>query len=95
MTKADILDHFETLELGHAYEMDGQLVHEVPFQMTRHQINPVWKTFPGWNQQTSEIKKADALPQTMKDYIAFINAFIGAPVTHVSNGPGRDQIVAL
>jgi adenylosuccinate synthase len=95
MTKADILDHFETLEVCHAYEIDGQLVNEVPFQMTRHQINPVWKTFTGWNQETSEIKNAAALPATMKDYIAYINAFIGAPVTHVSNGPGRDQIVAL
>lgn len=95
MTKADILDHFETLQVGYAYEIDGQVSSEVPFQMNRHEIKPLWKSFPGWNQPTSEMKQASELPETMRNYIQYINGFIGADISHVSNGPGRDQIVAL
>jgi adenylosuccinate synthase len=58
-------------------------------------INPVLESFAGWNTDTTSIKTAELLPENMKSYIQFINAYVGAPVTVVSNGPGRDQIVHL
>jgi len=49
----------------------------------------------GWNVDTSKMKSAKELPNTMKTYIDYINTYLGVPVKYVSNGPGRDQIVQL
>jgi adenylosuccinate synthase len=95
MTKADVLDQFKELQVCTAYEVDGKETPYIPFQMTRHQINPVMKSFAGWNQDTTQIKNAADLPATMKEYVDFINKFIGVNVSHISNGPGRDQIVTV
>lgn len=95
MTKADVLDQFAELQVCTAYEVDGKQTPYIPFQMTRHQIKPVLQSFPGWNQDSTGMTSASQLPKTMKDYVAFINKEVGADVSHISNGPGRDQIVEL
>jgi adenylosuccinate synthase len=93
MTKADVLDSFEELKVCTAYRINGKETKEVPFQMSGVTIEPVLQAFPGWHTDTTQIKEAAALPQTIGNYINFINSEIGAPVKFVSNGPGRDQIV--
>ena len=95
MTKADVLDQFKELQVCTAYEIDGKETPYIPFQMTRHQIKPVLKSFAGWNQDTSQLKNPADLPASMKEYVSFINKFVGADVSHISNGPGRDQIVTI
>ncbi|KIC92477.1 adenylosuccinate synthase [Flavihumibacter sp. ZG627] len=95
MTKADVLDKFETLEVCTAYKVDGKESECVPFQMTRHQIEPVLRSFQGWSTDTTEVKKHADLPVKMKEYVDYINKFIGVDVSHISNGPGRDQIVIV
>ena len=95
MTKADVLDSFKELDICISYEIDGEQKKEVPFQMSKMKINPVYNTFSGWNCDTTTIKEATVLPNAMKEYVEFINKIIGAPVTYISNGPGREQIVKL
>lgn len=95
MTKADVLDGFEELKMCTAYQMEGKTSKEVPYQMNGVAIEPVLESFAGWNTDTTSIKNVAALPENMKSYIQYINAYVGAPVTVVSNGPGRDQIVHL
>jgi adenylosuccinate synthase len=95
MTKADVLDSFKELNMCTAYLVDGKESKQVPFQMSRVKIEPVYKTFEGWNTDTTACKKSSELPATMTTYVNFINEFIGAPISHVSNGPGRTQIVAV
>lgn len=95
MTKADVLDAFAELQACTAYSINGKQTKEVPFQMSKVTIEPVLRSFEGWNTDTTQIKEAAALPGTMGNYINFINSEIGAPVKYVSNGPGRDQIVPL
>lgn len=95
MTKADVLDKFESLEVCTAYKIDGKESEYVPFQMTRHQIEPVLRSFQGWSTDTTEVKNHADLPVKMKEYVDYINKFIGVDVSHISNGPGRDQIVIV
>lgn len=95
MTKADVLDSFEDLSVCTAYNIEGKEIMEVPFQMSGIDIDPVWKSFKGWNMDTTGIKDAAALPETMSTYIDFINKYVGAPIKFVSNGPGREQIVRI
>ena len=95
MSKADVLDSFSELKVCTGYKIDGEIMQVVPFQMTRHQIEPVLQTFAGWNQPTDAVKLSTALPATMNEYVAFINKYIGIDISHISNGPGREQIVIL
>lgn len=95
MTKADILDAFEELKVCTAYKINGKETQEVPFQMDGLTIEPIHKTFKGWNLDTTKITNAAKLPANMSNYIDFINQYIGAPVKFVSNGPDRDQIINL
>src|ERR1700712_1131958 len=87
MTKADVLDSFSELNVCTAYNVDGKVSQVVPFQMTRHKIEPVLKTLAGWKQSTDSFKLAGELPATMNDYVDFINKYIGINISHISNGP--------
>ena len=95
MTKADVLDGFEELKMCTDYSINGETTRQVPYQMNGITIEPVLESFAGWNTDTTSIKNSELLPENMKSYIQYINAYVGAPVTVVSNGPGRDQIVHL
>lgn len=95
MTKADVLDAFETLKVCDAYTIDGKMSNEIPYQMDKINIVPNLKEFAGWNTNTTIIKDATGLPAKMMTYVAFINQFLETPVKFISNGPGREQIVPL
>jgi adenylosuccinate synthase len=93
MTKADVLDAFEELKVCTAYKVDGQTTSEIPFQMNRLKIEPILESFEGWKSDTTSLKKYDNLPVKMKEYVDYINKFLGVKVAYISNGPGRDQLI--
>ena len=95
MTKADVLDIFEQLKICIAYKVNGNESTEIPFQMTRILIDPVYRDFKGWNISTSAAKLPSQLPDAMKRYVEFINKELGINIQYISNGPGREQIVSL
>src|SRR5688572_7287561 len=95
MTKADVLDAFEELQVCTAYNTDGNNTEEVPYQMTGINLNPVYKKFKGWKTDSSGLKNGKDLPVAMQQYVDFINQYLGVEVNYISNGPGRDQIVSL
>ena len=95
MTKADVLDAFEELQVCTAYNVDGNNTEEVPYQMTGINLNPVYKKFKGWKTDSSGLKNEKDLPVPMQQYVDFINQYLGVEVNYISNGPGRDQIVSL
>jgi adenylosuccinate synthase len=95
MTKADVLDTFKDLQVCTNYVINGKEYNEVPFQMTRVNIEPRYKAFKGWNTTTSAAKSVGELPEAMKTYVDFINKELGVKVHFISNGPGREQIVRL
>jgi adenylosuccinate synthase len=93
MTKADVLDVFDELQICTSYKINGEEVNQIPFQMTHSKIEPVYKSFKGWSIDTTSIKETAALPEAMKRYVDFINNHLQAKVHYISNGPGRDQII--
>jgi adenylosuccinate synthase len=93
MTKADILDNLQELKVCNGYNINGEQKNYVPFQMNRVAIEPVYKSFEGWMKDITAITDYSALPGQMKDYINYLNKFLGVPVKYISNGPGRDQLV--
>ena len=95
MTKADVLDSFDELQVCTAYKADGNNTEEVPYQMTGINLEPVYKKFKGWKTDSSVLKVEKELPAAMQQYVGFINQYLGVKVNYISNGPGRDQIVSL
>src|SRR3954466_8507643 len=67
MTKADVLDSFEKLNMCTAYNVQGQEIKEVPFQISKVKVDPVYQTFEGWNSDTTGLKELGQLPATMKE----------------------------
>ncbi len=95
MTKADILDGLEELKVCNSYMINGEEKNYIPFQMNRVKIEPSYKTFEGWKKDISGVKSYSDMPAQMNTYIDYLNNFIKIPVKYISNGPGREQIVAV
>ena len=93
MTKADVLDALETLQVCNSYTTANGTTEEVPFQMMKMQIEPTYKSFEGWKSDITGIKTFDALPARMKEYINYLNETLKIPVKFISNGPGSDQLI--
>jgi adenylosuccinate synthase len=93
MTKSDVLDTFEQLNVCTSYKVNGETTSEIPFQMSRVNIEPVLESFKGWNRDITALKSQKELPAEMNSYVGFINKFLGVDVKYISNGPGRDQII--
>ena len=93
MTKADVLDDFDTLDVCTAYNVDGEVVNEVPFQLTRHKLEPVLSSFPGWKKDITAMTAFAELPANMKEYISFIDNSLKVKVSYISNGPARKQLI--
>ncbi|MFN4286536.1 MAG: adenylosuccinate synthase [Lacibacter sp.] len=93
MTKADVLDSFKELQVCTAYRINGIETREVPYQMAIPGLEPVYQSFSGWSRPVAACSRFEELPAEMQHYLQFIHNYLGVPVTHVSNGPGRDQIL--
>ncbi len=93
MTKTDVLDTLEELEVCDQYNINGVDTNKIPFQMHGMEIRPLYKKFAGWKTDITLIKKFGDLPAEMKTYITYINNVLGVPVNYISNGPGSDQII--
>ncbi|MEO6734188.1 MAG: adenylosuccinate synthase [Ferruginibacter sp.] len=93
MTKTDILDSLPELKVCNAYKVNGKEKNCIPFQMNHVQIDPVYKSFAGWQTDITAMDKYETLPSNMKSYIDYINGFLQVPVKFISNGPDRDQII--
>ncbi len=95
MTKADVLDAFDELSVCTSYQINGKNSSEIPFRLDKGEVLPVYKNFSGWDKPSSAAKTASELPDTMHDYVKFINEYLGVNVHYISNGPGRDQIISI
>jgi adenylosuccinate synthase len=68
---------------------------EMPYQLERSQPAALLQEFSGWHTATDQCKTYAALPDAMKQYVNFINEYLGVSVRYISNGPGRDQLVVV
>lgn len=94
MTKADVLDLFETVEAATAYELaDGKQTDEVPFDMAQNCPKPVYQSYTGWQTDLTGIRQYEAFPDTLKTYIQAIEDILEVPFSMISVGPGREQLV--
>jgi len=91
--KADVLDGFQKIRVALAYEFEGKQLNYLPFDSTEGKLQPVYTDIEGWKCNVTELKEKDGLPVELEKYIQFIEKEVKTPVTIVSTGPDRTQIV--
>ena len=92
MTKADVLTGFDTIKVCTAYKVNGKLTREVPYN-TDEPIEAVYVEMKTWKEDLTMFKKMDQFPKELRAYIAFIEKELNVPITIISVGPDRKQII--
>lgn len=92
-TVLDVLGYLEEIPVCVGYEIDGTVTKEFPATVQLAKAKPVYEVLPGWKQDIRGIKNYSELPENCRKYIEFVEKEIGTPITMVSNGPGRNEII--
>ncbi len=92
-TVLDVLGYLDEIPVCVGYDIDGQVTTDFPVTHLLEKAKPVYKTLPGWKCDIRGIKKYEDLPENCRNYIEFVEKEIGFPITMISNGPGREDII--
>ena len=92
-TVLDALGYLEEIPVCVGYEIDGEVTTDFPVTYKLEKAKPVLQKLPGWNCDIRGIRKFEDLPENCRKYVEFIEEQIGFPITMVSNGPGREDII--
>jgi adenylosuccinate synthase len=96
LTKLDVLTGMEEVPVCVAYEVDGVRQDEMPMTQSEFaKAVPIYETFPGWAEDISQARKIDDLPRSARDYVAALEEMIGAPISAIGVGPGRDETITV
>ena len=93
LTIVDALGYLDEIPVCVGYEIGGKVTRDFPTTPSLAKAKPVWQVLPGWKCDIRGIRKYEDLPENCRKYIEFIEKEIEAPITMVSNGPGRDEII--
>ena len=92
-TVLDVLGYLDEIKVCVGYEIDGEVTTEFPVTYLLEKAKPVYETLPGWKCSIDGIRKYEDLPENCRTYVEFIEEHIGYPITMVSNGPAREDII--
>ena len=92
-TVLDVLGYLDEIPVCVGYEIDGEVTKEFPITCKLKHAKPVYEKLPGWKCDIRGIKKYEDLPENCRKYIEFVEKEIGFPITMVSNGPKREDII--
>ena len=94
LTKLDVLSGLDTVPICVGYEVDGRRIDEMPMTQTDlHHAVPVYEEMPGWFEDLSACREFGDLPSAARDYVHRLEELVGAPVSAIGVGPGRDQTI--
>ncbi len=92
-TVLDVLGYLDEIPVCVGYEIDGEVTRDFPVTAKLGRAKPVLKSLPGWKTDIRGIRSYEELPENCRNYVEFIEEQIGYPITMVSNGPGREDII--
>jgi adenylosuccinate synthase len=96
ITKLDVMDGIEEINICTGYELNGEKIHLLPVGADDVEgCVPVYETLPGWTESTFGIKTWDGLPKNAQDYLKRLEAVCGVPIAIVSTGPERDETIVI
>ena len=92
-TVLDVLGYLDEIPVCVGYEVDGEVTEQFPVTWKLEKAKPVLTRLPGWKCDIRGIRKYEELPENCRKYVEFVEQHIGHPITMISNGPGRDDII--
>ncbi len=92
-TVLDVLGYLDEIPVCVGYEIDGEVTTDFPVTTLLNKAKPVLEVLPGWKCDIRGIRKYEDLPENCRKYIEFVEEKIGYPITMISNGPGREDII--
>ena len=96
LTKLDVLDELEEIKICIAYEIDGNNIDYFPASPEKQKkVKPIYKSFDGWNCSTQGINKFENLPKNAKNYINYLEEFIGTKISSISTSPERNDTILI
>ena len=94
LTKLDVLTGIGEIPICVAYDVDGKRFDEMPLTQTDfHHATPIYETMPAWDDDITECREFEDLPQKAQDYVLRLEELSGAPISYIGVGPGRDQTI--
>jgi adenylosuccinate synthase len=91
MMKGDVLNGFEELNVATSYRVNGEVSNQVPANLCSAKVEPIYESFPGWSSEMNLSAGFDAMDNTFKNYVDYIENYIGSKISVISMGPGRDE----
>ena len=95
MMKSDVLSGFKTLKVCTSYKYKGEEITHFPYSIEEKDLEPVYTEFKGWKEDLTKARSIDDIPKTLKEYITYIENYVGVPITILSVGPDRKQTIHL
>ena len=96
LTKLDVLDHLDPIQVCTGYEISGELCQKFPISRNGlDHAKPIYKDFPGWKTSTRTIRDYSQLPQKAQNFLRYLENAIEVPISYVSVGPGRDETIRI
>jgi adenylosuccinate synthase len=96
ITKLDVLTGLDQLKVCVGYEIDGEKITSRPASMKKMaQCKPIYKEMPGWEEDITQARQVDQLPENAQAYIRAIEEMSGIPVSIISVGPGREETIIV
>ncbi len=93
LTKADVMDGFDAIEVCDMYKVDGKETDQIPYDLCTANVEPMYKTFKGWDKKISDCTEINELPDTFNTYISFLEETLKVNIRYISNGVGRNQLL--
>ena len=93
VTKIDVLNDFEEIQMGHTYRYDGKETDQLPYDLCNMPIETSYKAYAGWQKDLDAVTQFEQLPQAAQDFVMAIERELDCPVTMVSTGPERKKLI--
>jgi adenylosuccinate synthase len=95
MMKGDVLSGFDTLKVCTSYQYKGVQIKHLPYNIEPENVTPIYTELKGWQTDLTSLKNKSEFPDTLKNYIQFIEEYVGVPIKIVSVGPDRSQTIHI
>ncbi len=91
MMKGDVLNGMDELKIATSYKIKGEITQEFPSNLCSTEVEPIYETMPGWSENVNLDHGFEAMDETFKSYVNFIESYLGTKISVISMGPGRDE----
>ncbi|HMG14104.1 MAG TPA: adenylosuccinate synthetase, partial [Saprospiraceae bacterium] len=93
MTKIDVLEGFDAIEVCTAYEIDGKVCTQIPYEINDLEIKPLLASYPGWKESIKGLTEFNDLPKEASDYLLSVQSLLQVPFSMISTGPERESLI--